>query len=428
MHTHANRTSKNKNQFISSTDTQMSSGGESTFQFVNNRPEVAQMKRIQEFANNSPRNQQPTQFQNGSRQNVAQQVEPIQKKENNTGLPDNLKSGIENLSGHSMNDVKVHYNSGKPAQLNAHAYAQGTDIHLASGQEKHLPHEAWHVVQQKQGRVKPTLQMKNNVLVNDDQGLEKEADQMGQKAIQMAPNYSKNIKQERFQPWSINSITPPVQRLAIQHGLGAPGAYAAKVGWSVLAHATLIIGGAAPVSSSATSGAAGHAEDQLIAWAQALFGIGGPLAGTEFEIWISSSPCSSGFGTSALPPGCMERLQAFALTGVNVIVHADKPYQPRGPGMKAASVAAAGALAGGGIPIDFSKRTGIAGGLTGYPNLATCGVGHAAQPAHGTVAQLESTGISIPTNKEADRNLEKVSRQKEDQVRKLGSVKLIYGA
>jgi len=50
----------------------------------------------------------------------------------------------------------VHYNSDKPAQLQAHAYAQGTDIHLASGQEKHLPHEAWHVVQQKQGRVKPT--------------------------------------------------------------------------------------------------------------------------------------------------------------------------------------------------------------------------------------------------------------------------------
>ena len=81
----------------------------------------------------------------------------LQRKVNKTGLPNNLKSGIENLSGHSMDDVKVHYNSDKPTQLNAHAYAQGTDIHIASGQEKHLPHEAWHVVQQKQGRVKPTL-------------------------------------------------------------------------------------------------------------------------------------------------------------------------------------------------------------------------------------------------------------------------------
>ncbi|MFH7015510.1 DUF4157 domain-containing protein [Flavobacterium sp. FlaQc-47] len=107
----------------------------------------------------------------------------LQKKANNTGLPENLKSGLENISGHSMDDVKVHYNSGKPAQLQAHAYAQGTDIHIASGQEKHLPHEAWHVVQQKQGRVKPTLQMKGKVNVNDDKGLEKEADVMGAKAM-----------------------------------------------------------------------------------------------------------------------------------------------------------------------------------------------------------------------------------------------------
>jgi len=46
-----------------------------------------------------------------------------------------------------------------PAQLNALAYAQGSDIHVAPGQEKHLPHEAWHVVQQSKGRVKPTMQI-----------------------------------------------------------------------------------------------------------------------------------------------------------------------------------------------------------------------------------------------------------------------------
>ena len=97
-------------------------------------------------------------------------------------MPNNLKSGIENLSGYSMDDVKVHYNSSKPAQLNAHAYAQGTDIHVSPGQEQHLPHEAWHVVQQKQGRVKPTMQMKGEVPVNDNAGLEKEADVMGDKA------------------------------------------------------------------------------------------------------------------------------------------------------------------------------------------------------------------------------------------------------
>lgn len=110
----------------------------------------------------------------------------VQRKEapNRTGLPNNLKDGIERLSGYDMSDVKVHYNSSKPAQLNAHAYAQGTQIHLGSGQEKHLPHEAWHVVQQKQGRVRPTMQF-NRQAINDNVGLEKEADVMGGKALQM---------------------------------------------------------------------------------------------------------------------------------------------------------------------------------------------------------------------------------------------------
>lgn len=105
-------------------------------------------------------------------------------QQNNTGLPDQLKSGIEDLSGYSLDDVKVHYNSAKPAQLNAHAYAQGNQIHLGGGQEKHLAHEAWHVVQQKQGRVKPTINV-NGAQVNDNVGLEKEADVMGGKALQM---------------------------------------------------------------------------------------------------------------------------------------------------------------------------------------------------------------------------------------------------
>lgn len=113
----------------------------------------------------------------------AQLKEQSSAKPNNTGLPDNLKSGIENLSGLSMDSVRVHYNSSQPAQLNALAYAQGTDIHVAPGQEQHLPHEAWHVVQQAQGRVQPTMQMKEGVPINDDKGLEHEADVMGAKAL-----------------------------------------------------------------------------------------------------------------------------------------------------------------------------------------------------------------------------------------------------
>lgn len=115
-------------------------------------------------------------------------------KPNNTGLPDNLKSGIESLSGMSMDSVRVHYNSSQPAQLNALAYAQGTDIHVAPGQEQHLPHEAWHVVQQAQGRVRPTMQMKDGVPVNDDAGLEHEADVMGGRAASLGVMQGKPVE------------------------------------------------------------------------------------------------------------------------------------------------------------------------------------------------------------------------------------------
>ena len=115
----------------------------------------------------------------------AKTAQTTTKTADKTGLPNNLKSGIEHLSDMPMDDVKVHYNSDKPHQINALAFAQGTDIHLAAGQEKHLAHEAWHVVQQKQGRVQPTTQMPKNVYVNDDNGLENEADTMGAQAMQM---------------------------------------------------------------------------------------------------------------------------------------------------------------------------------------------------------------------------------------------------
>ena len=100
------------------------------------------------------------------------------------GLPPQLKSGIEALSGLSMDHVKVHFNSAQPAQLGALAYAQGSDIHLAPGQEQHLPHEAWHVVHQAQGRVQPTMQLKGGVAVQDDAALEHEADVLGARALQ----------------------------------------------------------------------------------------------------------------------------------------------------------------------------------------------------------------------------------------------------
>jgi len=85
---------------------------------------------------------------------IAPNAPPLQRSPSSE-LPERLKAGVENLSGVSMDDVKVHYNSARPAQLSAHAYAHGNDIHLGPDLERHLPHEAWHVVQQTQGRVQP---------------------------------------------------------------------------------------------------------------------------------------------------------------------------------------------------------------------------------------------------------------------------------
>ncbi len=208
MRTHAEKKQGNKNQLETGDVSKSQKVGVSGFQFEDNHPETAaqrklqttannshqilQLSALQEMANKSPAVKQSAGLQEMANNYSAQQQRPIRKKENNTGLPDKLKSGIEYLSGYSMDEVNVHYNSDKPAQLNAHAFAQGTDIYLASKQEKHLPHEAWHVVQQKQGRVKPTLQMKGKVNINDDIGLEKEASIMGTKAMQSTPEIEIN--------------------------------------------------------------------------------------------------------------------------------------------------------------------------------------------------------------------------------------------
>jgi Domain of unknown function (DUF4157) len=151
----------------------------------------------------------------------AEEEEPLQAKletdramENRTGLPDQLKAGIERLSGMAMDNVKVHYNSSQPAQVNALAYTQGSDIHVAPGQERHLPHEAWHVVQQKQGRVRPTMQLKEGVPVNDEEGLEHEADVMGAKALSHAGSSPPMNLTQTTDGLSVdNSALPPVQRL-----------------------------------------------------------------------------------------------------------------------------------------------------------------------------------------------------------------------
>ncbi|MES2555801.1 MAG: DUF4157 domain-containing protein [Bacteroidota bacterium] len=211
-----------------STDRQRSNGSQS---WQRNNPHSESVAQLQALADNSL---------------LVERSSQLQKMANNTGLPDKLKSGIEQLSGIGMDDVKVHYNSDKPARLQAHAYAQGNEIHVASGQEKHLPHEAWHVVQQKQGRVKPTMQLKGKVAINDDNGLEYEADVMGARALNhatsMAPTGIKTpmpIQQQVVQAYRIEHNRKVSENAAyridqvnthqLQVAAGAPGPHPAHL-------------------------------------------------------------------------------------------------------------------------------------------------------------------------------------------------------
>jgi Domain of unknown function (DUF4157) len=159
------------------------------------------------------------------------------------GLPDRLKHGIESLSGMELSDVRVHRDSPKPARINALAYAQGSEIHLGPGHERHLPHEAWHIVQQRQGRVRTNLQMKG-VAVNDDPGLEREADLMGERALStttysspggaispQSPVGSAPIQRKvgfefedaRWNPWYLGYLSrlyPAARKAVLHQGMG----------------------------------------------------------------------------------------------------------------------------------------------------------------------------------------------------------------
>lgn len=168
---------------------QQKRGGEGALEMVDNRPagtlQAMSERPIQRGEDDEDTLQgkfaQPIQRMEDDEDTMQGKFEaPVQKK-NLTGMPDNLKAGVEDLSGFSMDDVRVHYDSSKPAAVQAHAYTQGTDIHIAPGQERHLPHEAWHVAQQMAGRVQPTTEI-GGMPVNDNAALEHEADVMGARA------------------------------------------------------------------------------------------------------------------------------------------------------------------------------------------------------------------------------------------------------
>lgn len=112
------------------------------------------------------------------------------KRENRTNIPDGIKERIERTSGVSLDDVRVHYDSDRPGLVGALAFTQGNQVYMGAAQEKYLPHELGHVVQQKMGMVRPT-RYENGYAINDDSRLERQADAIGMGHVSFGENTGK---------------------------------------------------------------------------------------------------------------------------------------------------------------------------------------------------------------------------------------------
>ncbi|APR88388.1 hypothetical protein A7982_13737 [Minicystis rosea] len=143
---------------------------------------------------------------------------------NTTKIPAPVRAKMETAFGADYSNVRVHPSSPRAAALGALAFTQGSDIHFAPGQwspettrgQEVLGHELWHLEQRHQGRVRATTQYKG-VGLNDDAGLEAEADAMGALAAR-APSSSVTAVGHASAQRSAGSPAPgPIQRMRDDH-------------------------------------------------------------------------------------------------------------------------------------------------------------------------------------------------------------------
>ena len=99
MNTHADKTQENKSQSVSNVESQMQSGGESTFKFVDNRPEAIAQRKLQEMANNSQQVSQLRAFQDmANNSQKTKQFEQGQARDNNHTLKLKFVDGVSNAN------------------------------------------------------------------------------------------------------------------------------------------------------------------------------------------------------------------------------------------------------------------------------------------------------------------------------------------
>ncbi|MCA8977971.1 MAG: DUF4157 domain-containing protein, partial [Planctomycetes bacterium] len=107
-----------------------------------------------------------------------------------TGMPTAVRAKMERAFGSDFSDVRIHAESTRAVDLGAMAFTQGREIHIAPGQwapatsagQNLLGHELAHVLQQRAGRVGHAPHPPG-IPVHDDQGLEREADELARRAF-----------------------------------------------------------------------------------------------------------------------------------------------------------------------------------------------------------------------------------------------------
>ncbi len=154
MKSHVDNTQENKSRSIANDPSKKQGSSDFAFQFVDNRPEAITQRKLHAMVNNSPKVRRSAELQRVADNQQTKQLQAFQKKENKTDFLDNLASEAEHISGYS---------------------------NYTESPGKYLNNEACNTIQKKQQRVNVTAQLKQNI--NDDPGLEKEADVMGQKAL-----------------------------------------------------------------------------------------------------------------------------------------------------------------------------------------------------------------------------------------------------
>lgn len=181
--------------------------GSRAAQFTDPRPEAMASRALRDLADGSPQVRAAADLQQLANRHSAATRGPsggaVQRKagasagEGRTlpsagparALRPDLRATMEASFGMDFSSVRVHEGARAPA-MGALAYTQGSQIHFAPGSyqpdsqsgRELLGHEMAHVVQQARGRVQATGAV-NGVPLNDDPGLEREADVLGRHAV-----------------------------------------------------------------------------------------------------------------------------------------------------------------------------------------------------------------------------------------------------